>query len=265
MKLRFFCAGGLLFLSSLAISQTEEAKLEWMKDYGQAFQKAVEVKKNLFIAVEEGEKVFNPTAEQKKNLSNFVLLKIAPDHEVKFSGMDKKIKLLDHEAFIEFPKQPGLLIIEAKTEKNRGLLISVLPSSRWNNEREVLALLNLPDGSLTQRTLVWAVRIRPEGAQSTNSQPIEGLMNHARDHSRAQCQRNELFHNLGPAIQYGGRREIVAPSFAGIRFVVDGAIDIIEGWAHLPRHWDAVMSRNSGYGYDMQYNGNKWYATGVFR
>ena len=79
----------------------------------------------------------------------------------------KEIKLIEHSSFAELQRQPGLAIIDFTDPKSEyyGHVISIYPLSLPGalTTHDLQALLTLPEGSLTQRTLILAVRIHPDG------------------------------------------------------------------------------------------------------
>lgn len=154
----------------------------------------------------------------------------------------------------------GIAIVDCRDNCWKGQVISVLPAAYFpNNNLDVM--LDLPEGSLTQRMLVWAIRIRPEQPQSTNGTADANLMNHCASHALVQARADHQHHDM----QYAAyvTHEVVAESWPWHVNVVEAAIDIIDAWRHSPSHWSAVSGNFSSYGYDMAFNGRKWYACGV--
>lgn len=143
-------------------------------------------------------------------------------------------------------------------------VVSALPA-RYCTPDGLWALVNLPPGTLTQRTLIWAVRMHPECPKSADGQSDARLMAHAAAHSARQAAANSQFH--ARQMPCGNATEIVNESWSWNTNVVDAAVDIVNTWGAPPRssHWPAVVRRHAGYGYDMAKGRNCWYATGIFR
>jgi hypothetical protein len=79
----------------------------------------------------------------------------------------QEIRLLEHAAFREMQGRPGIAMIDMTDPGSEHFrqVVSVYPfrDGRVASRRELVALLDLPNGSLTQRTLIFAVRTHPEG------------------------------------------------------------------------------------------------------
>lgn len=155
----------------------------------------------------------------------------------------------------------GIFIVDLTNQEHYGQVVNILPASYCTPEH-VTALYRLPRGSLTQRTLIWAVRVHPERPQSTDCEPGAELMSHAERHSKAQADRNRQYHNLPVSI---ANSEIVAESWEWNKSVVDAAIDLVHSWRQSPGHWRECSGRHARFGYGMCFNGTKWFGCGVFK
>lgn len=226
-------------------------------DYANAFQTARKSRK--MLVVDFGAKV-DFTQFSQRTLRGYVLCQL-PESAAVHTEDGAEIKLLDHPSFADLERRPGIAIIDFKHADYRQLVVSVLPE-RHVNQENVEALLQLPKGSLTQRTLIWALRVHPERPQSVHGEAEPQLVAHAERHSEVQATENHQHHNLPIAI---AESEIVAESWPWNHNVVDAAIDIVHSWRQSPGHWGAASRAYRYFGYDMKWNGNKWFATGVFR
>lgn len=168
-------------------------------------------------------------------------------------------RLIDHPAFRTLEKSPGLVIVDLQNDELFGKAVSVLPK-RHCLPGKIKALFDLPAGTLTQRTLIWALRIHPARPQSVWGAAAPHLMGHCSRHSRVQAGANNQHHDMS----HPGSSEIVAESWPWNKNIVDAAIDIVWSWSQSPGHWGAASQSWGSYGYDMKSNGQKWYATGVF-
>jgi hypothetical protein len=195
-----------------------------------------------------------------RQLDDYVVCRVPVDYEIELEGETRR--LLEFGGFRELERQPGLAIIDLK-HRDRGDVyghtVSVLPR-RHVSEAKVAALLRLPAGTLTQRTLIWALRIHPARPQSVYGVPDPELMAHCSRHCFVQCSANNQHH----AASNPGRSEIVAESWPWNKNIVDAAIDIVWSWSCSSGHWSAACQGWRAFGYDMRTNGQKWYATGVF-
>lgn len=153
----------------------------------------------------------------------------------------------------------GIVVIDPLS----GHAISVLPR-RYCTPGGIDALMRLPRGTLTQRTLIWAVMTHPERPQSAYGRPSQRLFSHAAANNWKQIKHQWPGHYL-PISQFGNASEVSAVSWPESVNVVDGAVDIVKSWRHSAGHWRHVVAHHAEFGYDMQCGGGKWYATGTFR
>lgn len=168
-------------------------------------------------------------------------------------------RLIDARSFVPLGGGAGLAVVDLTGGPHHGEVVSVLPARHCSPEK-VSALLALPPGTLTQRTLTWAMLVHPERPRSVYAAPCPQLMSHCERHSARQASMNDQHHDMG----HPGRTEIVAESWPWNKNVVDAAIDIVDAWRQSPGHWGAARQAWGRFGYDMKSNGKKWYATGVF-
>lgn len=263
-------------------------KIEWLYDYAEATRIAKSEGKMLLVYFKgRGEnsarKSFEnqglPNEKVKELLAKkFVSLCVWQDAKISSGG--KSVKLLEHAAFAEMNGSEGLAIIDYGDEKSEqyGHVVSTIPFSSGKyyhfQSSHLPVLLNLPSGTLTQRTLIFAVRIHPEAPASTHGDHDPVLASEARGHSRYQAQiRNQGHHGWGSRVArimgrwgFGGLRasEVCAESWPN-ETLVDAAVDCVDSWRHSPGHWSAVRAQQVKFGYDMKRGSNGiWYATGIF-
>lgn len=224
-------------------------------DYPVAYEAAKSSSKMLLVDIGTGLDFDKLDASA---LQDFVLCKVEKDATIRINGQETK--LAEHASFADI-QGAGVVVIDFRNEAHAGQVVSVLPQ-RHASVSNVNAILGLPAGTLTQRTLIWAMRVHPERPRSVFGTPAPELMAHAQNHSRVQANTNNQHHNLPIGI---ASSEIVAESWPWNHNVVDAAIDVVDSWRHSPGHWGAACRQWSYYGYDMKHNGTKWFATGVFR
>src|SRR5690606_17259047 len=82
-----------------------------------------------------------------------------------YRAPDSSTRLIDHASFAALGRQPGLAIVDVTGGDHHGAVVSVLPQSHCTPDK-IAALLALPEGTLTQRTLTWAFFIHPERPRS---------------------------------------------------------------------------------------------------
>lgn len=229
--------------------------VEVKSDYAAAYAEAQSSSKMLVVNVGT---TYDLASTNDRYAKDFVFCQVDKDASIQVEGKD--VKLASHPSFSDMDGL-GIAVIDLKNEDHKGQVVSVLPL-RHTTAHQVQAIFDLPAGTLTQRTLIWAMRIHPEAPQSTYGAAAPELMAHAQNHSQVQANSNNQHHNLPVGI---ASSEIVAESWPWNHNVVDAAIDIVNSWRQSPGHWGAARSSWSSYGYDMKTNGSKWFATGVFR
>src|SRR5262245_4783664 len=204
----------------------------------------------------------------------FVAIKLPRD--VKITSAGEEIKLLDHSAFDEMQGSAGLAIVDM-CEPGGPLfrhVVSVYPFKKGPISAEKLAvMLELPRGTLTQRTLIFAVRTNAESPASTTGALSPILVRETESHARHQARITlQGHHNWNTRFQSinaqlpGGllAREVCAESWPG-QDLLDAANECVHSWRQSPGHWSAVRGRHPLFGYDMQRGANGvWYATGIF-
>ncbi len=281
---------GWLFFAAFAVQATATranelaAPVEWKTDYGAAVRSAQKQKKYLLL-VFYGDQTRDLKQIQlavladplRQLLDRYVPCQLSTNTRVVVDGSEQR--LLDHAAFEELGGGPGLVIIDYAnpTQPQYGFVVSALPFTPGRyyryEPRHLRVVLDLPPGTLTQRTLIFAVRIHPERPASTDGEYDPLLAQEAENHSQYQATiRVQGHHNWGWRFQRivarlgGGLRaqEVCAESWPGER-LVDAAVDCVQSWRQSPGHWSAVRARQVRYGYDMRRGSNGiWYATGIF-
>jgi hypothetical protein len=189
----------------------------------------------------------------------------------------KKVKFMEHPAFQEMLGRPGIAIVDFRSSdaELRGSVASAFPITEtlWYTPERMTVILDLPPGTLTQRTLIYAVRIHPERPASTDSEPSGDLLSEAQSHSQYQADIRRQghhawesrFHRILSRLPGGlSPREVCAESWPGEN-LVEAAIECVRCWRLSDGHWNAVRASNRCFGYDMKRGANGvWYATGIF-
>jgi hypothetical protein len=134
-------------------------------------------------------------------------------------------------------------------------------------------LLELPIGSLTQRTLIYAVRLHPESPRSTDGHSHPLLFEEAEKHSSHQASIgvqghhawDQRFHRINARLPAGViAQEVCAESWPG-QDLFAAAVECVHSWRQSSGHWSAVSGRHAYFGCDMKRGANGiWYATGIF-
>jgi hypothetical protein len=221
----------------------------------------------------KAETLDDPHVRQK--LRDYVCVQLPLDAKITVQG--KEVVLLEHEAFREMLGRTGVAIVDYRTSDPdlRGTVVSTFPLTEqlWYTPERMAVILDLPPGTLTQRTLIYAVRTHPEQPASTDGKPHAALVEEAQSHSQYQAgiRRqghhfwNVRFHRINARLPDGlSSKEVCAESWPG-QNLLEGAIECVRCWRLSSGHWSAVASPHRFFGYDMKLGSNGvWYATGIF-
>lgn len=258
--------------------------LSWHQDYGKAVAAAEKRGQMLLIYFRatqagptrdkfESEALADPMVREK--LKGFTLLKLPTDAQVSIEG--SRQTLLSHAAFSDMLGCAGLAIIDYAHPKASyaGCIVSAFPLTETYcyTAEQVAVILDLPPGTLTQRTMIYAVRIHPERPASTEGVCDPTLAAEAESHSEYQAEIRtqghhfweRRFHRINARLPGGVlAKEVCAESWPG-QGLLESAIECVRCWRLSSGHWQAVASPHQLYGYDMKLGSNGiWYATGIF-
>lgn len=276
--LAFFISVGVC-AAALAESGTA---IEWHADYHAAMDAAEAGRKFALIwffdsaaADSTLEQTIGDSVELRDIVAtHFTAAKLPSSVEITSQG--QTLRLLDHPAFAELRGGAGLAILDM-TEPDSPLfrqVVSIYPLGRRSIGKEQLAvLLTLPRGTLTQRTLIFAVRTHPEHPSSTQGHLSQLLTRETENHAWRQASIglqghhnwDARFHAIGAQLPGGlAAREVCAESWPG-QTLLDAAEECVHSWRQSSGHWEAVQGRHALYAYDMKRGANGvWYAAGIF-
>lgn len=256
----------------------------WRSDYARAKEEASAARKMLFVVFHDASKdgplapletALAEVGKTAKLKDQHVFARLTPAASVELDG--KPVRLLETAEFQHLDLSSGLALVDFRDPKANhfGQVVSIYPfrEPRLIPREHLAALVALPPGSLTQRTLIFAVRVHPEGPQSTASECSPMLAEEAESHAHYQAQigvqgHHHWSHRFERIIaRLPGRllaQEVCAESWPG-QGLYDAAVECVHSWRQSPGHWDAVRTRHALYGYDMKRGRNGiWYATGIF-
>jgi hypothetical protein len=260
----------------------------WLNDYAEAVRKAKSEQKMLLVHFcqpgDANGAAIERTLSAPQNrlkVQRFVLARLSTGAQIQQQG--RTTRLLDHGSFSELRGGQGLAVIDYAHLKQPyyGYVVSALPTigGRYYQFRpeHVATVLDLPAGTLTQRTMVFAVRTHPERPASTYGDPDPVLFDEATSHSTYQARiRYQGHHGWGSRFQrilgrlagrnrFGGAPvEIVAESWPN-QDLNDACVDCVQSWRQSSGHWGNVRAQHASYGYDIRRGENGiWYATGIF-
>jgi len=255
----------------------------WHADYLDAYQQAREDGKYLLIwftsdqlSDTEGDFAAMLAHEDvAMSLDSYVGLQLARSATVEIN--DQKLWLLGHRAFAEILQSPGLAIIDLRDKESPhyGNLVTVYPfrSGKPLEKSKLQVLLDLPTGTLTQRTMIFAIRTHRESPRSTQGVFDPLLASETTKHCTHQASItlqghhnwDRRFHLINA--QLPDRllaQEVCAESWPG-QNLVEAAEECVDCWRQSSGHWSAVSGFHPRYGYDIKRGKNGvWYATGIF-
>ena len=259
----------------------DSAPVVWQTDYQQATRAARHRKKMLFIffhrpgsdalSREFEARSLAPAVQGRRD--RFVWARLPLDTQVSVQG--KPVTLIKHAAFGELHGRPGIAIIDYANQgaSYYGYVVSCFPFHRRPySARGVAHILDLPPGSLTQRTLIYAVRTHPEAPRSTSGRLHPALRKEAESHSRHQARIllqghhawETRFHTINARLGGMVANEVVAESWPG-EGLVEAAVGCVHSWRQSSGHWGLVRRYHRCYAFDMKRGRNGiWYATGLF-
>lgn len=265
-------------------SDARASRLHWYDDYAAAMDIARREERMLLLcffapggdtACETFERETLGAASLEAKLSQVVRVKLPTDAVITVHG--ERITLLRHAAFAEMLGRPGLAMIDfvSKDSPNYGRVVSAFPlqGGKPYTVEQVSVMLDLPPGSLTQRTMIYAVRTHPDHPASTEGRFDPYLAEEAESQSRYQAQIclqghhfwNRRFQRINRRLPPGClASEVCAESWPD-ESLVEAAEDCVNCWRLSSGHWSAVRARHAVYAYDMKRGRNRiWYATGIF-
>lgn len=274
-----------LSLSSIAQAQdSEPSGPRWHTDYTAAWEEARTKGQMLLIFFHgpESDRARGAFEQQtlaepaiQAQLQRYVLAKLPLTAETTVGG--QPVAVVRHPAFAEMQGRQGIAMVDlqSKGKAHFGQVVFAYPfrPGTYLASQRLQIILDLPPGTLTQRTMVFAVRAHPEKPASTSGSPSPLLLGEAQSHSTHQASIgvqghhdwDYRFQRINSSLPGGLlAQEVVAESWPG-QSLVEAAEDCVHCWRQSPGHWEAVRGRHRLFGYDMKRGRNGiWYATGLF-
>lgn len=283
-------AGADMPPAKISSSLTEEnsPRLKWLSHYDQARVEAARAKKDLLIhfsaSGDDGRhrRFETETATQpgvSRLLRKFVCVRLPYGYTVSVDG--QKQTLLQLPEFEVMQRQGGLAVIDfsCPDSTTHGQVIGGLPfvepsyyAPPFESAESVSTFLGLPSGTLAERMMVYAIRMHPEGPQSTSGVSSTVLRKAASTHSERQATLGRQGHQQWQArfqhlwMQIGGKPpvEVCAESWPG-EPLVTACLGCVHAWRQSAGHWQSVYGSHPLYAYSIHRGRNRiWYATGIF-
>ncbi|MDR3182172.1 MAG: hypothetical protein LBT89_04490 [Planctomycetaceae bacterium] len=259
-----------------------QGTIHWETDYTAALRSAKESRRNLLVYFDAESaasehaaacSTFNQTVLQNWNvqseLARYVLLKL-PMAELEANPAVQEYYST------EMANHPGLVLSEFENPDAPyyGQTVAILPF--WQSVAptvpEMLKFLTLPAGTLTQRTMIYAVRIHQHQPLGADGIPDPIAVSAATEQAEYQADKGVMGHqNYGgrssralEALGGGSPSEICAQSYSS-KSLFEGAIGCMRAWRNSSAHWNLVRRQHTYFGFDIRRGkGDAWYATGFF-
>lgn len=274
-------------------AQTTLTSVLCLNDYATATAAAQETGAMLLVSVEPevspqdlvGRYLQQPEVQDRfaQSATPWVFCRLPLEGTTAVEG--EQIRLVDHPSLLELRRGPGLFAVDYAhadaaegTSSTYGRIVSILPRTPGKYYRfatsHIDELADMPAGTLTQRSMILAVRIHPERPQSTEGEADTTLATEAAQHSEHQAAiGNQGHHNWSSRAQrilstvsrpVSSPVEVVAESWQD-QDLLDSCVDCVKSWRQSSGHWNAVRSRHTLFGFDIRRGRNGiWYATGIF-
>jgi hypothetical protein len=272
----------------LQAAAAEMAGLLWLDDYAAARQRAIDERKMLLVYFRGDsqnprcgrfERETLPDPQAAAVCENYVRVRLPLEATIQVAG--RTLRLLEDPSFAAIGGKPGLAVVDfvdrekSYYEHTVGILPFEQPgyyAPAYESAESVVTFLNLPTGTMTQRMLIYAVRMHPDRPRSTAGRVDLRLMNACGDHSRHQAEIGRQGHHrwetrfreIWRAIGGAAPTEICAESWPDETLLI-ACLGCVDAWRHSSGHWNAVTRLHLTYGYDIRRGQNGiWYATGIF-
>lgn len=260
-------------------------ELDWHTSYVDAYRQAREERKMLFLLFRDAqnprltdsyEKEVLSSAELVRTLSDVVRVVLPMDAERPFHPPELPgLTLMSHSSFKYMYGRQGIAMIDLTDSESEhyGQVVSAHPFSpgKHYTVRGTKIVLGLPIGTVTQRALIYAVRLHPAAPISTTDGKCHGyLCKQARQGSKLMANYESVgHHDWGTryteiAVATGKSASEVA-AMGGNVHLIDAAIFVVDQWYGSPAHWGIMSAPATIFGYDLvRAQSGNWYGTGVF-
>jgi len=276
---------GSSLLDLLAASRRKIGELDWHTDYSTAFREARSEGKMLFLFFRDEanprladiyEKDVLASPELSEPLSKVVRVAVPLTAVRPFRIPELPDEpLLAHDSFKYMYGQQGLAMVDlaGRDSEHYGQVVSAHPFSagRHYTVRSTRIVLGLPAGSITQRTLIYAVRLHPAAPLSTTDGKCHGyLCQKARQSSQLMAMYGSVGHHdwgtrSGEIAFQTGRTAQEVAAMSGNRSLIGAAVEVVDQWYGSPSHWGIMSAPAAIFGYDLvRDSAGNWWGTGLF-
>ncbi|MGQ0635832.1 MAG: hypothetical protein ACT4QC_14570 [Planctomycetaceae bacterium] len=260
-------------------------ELDWHIDYSTAYRQAKSQRKMMILFFrDEGSPRLADVYENEvlthsdlcEPLANVVRVVVPLDAQRPFRLPEEPgLTLLSHESFQYMYGRQGIAMIDLSDPDSElyGHVVSAHPFTpgRHYTVRGTQIVLGLPPATVTQRALIYAVRLHPAAPISTTEGKCHGyLCRQARQGSKLMAVYGSVGHHdwgtrYAEVAANTGKSASEVAAMSGNPSLIDAAVELVNQWYYSPSHWSIMSMPASIFGYDMvkgAYGG--WYGTGVF-
>jgi hypothetical protein len=263
-------------------------ELEWHTSYTAAFKQAREEKKQLFLLfrdeqssensrivdIYENEVLASPDLVEP--LSEVVRVVLPLDAKRPFRIPELlDLTLMSHASFKYMYDRQGIAVIDLTDPESElhGHVVSAHPFTpgKHYTVRSTKIVLGLPTGTVTQRALIYAVRLHPAAPISTTDGKCHGyLCTQARNSSKLMATYESVGHHdwwvrYGEIATNTGKSAQEVAAMGGNVHLIDAAVFVVDQWYGSPAHWGIMSAPASIFGYDLvRAPSGNWYGTGIF-
>lgn len=260
-------------------------ELAWHTDYDAAYREAQEESKMLLLFFRDEahpriaatyENDVLASKELLEPLSKVVRLVLPLDAVRPFRAPElPDLEVLKHSSFKYMYGRQGIAMIDLTESgsEHHGRVVSAHPFSAGKHytTRATKIVLGLPKASVTQRALIYAVRLHPAAPASTTDGKCHGyLCKQARQSSNLMAAYGSVGHHdwgtrYGEIATTTGKSAMEVAAMSGNRSMIDAAIELVDQWYGSPAHWGIMSSPASIFGYDLVHDAaGNWWGTGLF-
>ena len=260
-------------------------ELEWHTNYAEAYRQAREERKMLLIffrnearprVADFYERDILTNAELREPLAKVVRVVLPLDAVRPFQVPEiPDLKMLDHSSFKYMYGRQGIAMIDLTDPDSElhGHVVSAHPFTQGLHYtvRGTKLVLNLPKGSVTQRALIYAVRLHPAAPVSTTDGTCHSyLCKQARNSSSLMMAYGSVGHHdwgtrYSNIAATTGKSAMEVAAMAGNTSLIEAATQLVDQWYGSPAHWQIMSAPASIFGYDLVHDSaGNWWGTGLF-
>lgn len=276
---------GSSLLDSFPANRRLIGELDWHTDYTSAYRQAQTEGKMLLVLFRDEEhsriadiyeKDVLASPELRESLSGVVRVAIPLTAPRPFRIPELPgLPLISHSSFKFMYGRQGIAVLDlvSRDSEHYGQVVSAHPFSagRHYTTRSTKIVLGLPQGTVTQRALIYAVRLHPAAPISTTDGKCHGyLCKKARESSHLMAMYGSVGHHdwgtrSGDIAFNTGRSAQEVAAMSGNQSLIEAAQEVVNQWYGSPTHWGIMSAPAAIFGYDLvRDSAGNWWGTGLF-